>query len=304
MDFFKNFPTVGVDINRDGTIQNMVNIYRSVRPVENFIDSPSLYQKYQIKNGERPDIVSQRLYGSPEYYWTFFVVNEFLHDGYKVWPMSQEMLRDYLDEEYNGMVITTNPSIVRSGDGIITEFRDSLAGRFNIGETITGGDSNASGELTKKLVDMNQLVIQNMTGTFVEEETVVGASSSDSVVSFRVYQYEEAPHHYFIKDADGVERQYHLDTNVDNPYPDNANNDRLQSATIDNVYDPTYATTEALEDEIGIPADRLGKFASELKIKTNRQFVNELNEERSQIRVINPNFIGKFVEEFEKLINE
>ena len=98
-----------------------------------------LINSMKLKTGERPDIVSQRLYGTSEYYWTFFVVNEFLHDGLAAWPMSQEDLQEYMDKEYEGWVITTRPSITRNTDLIITEFRDSLAGRFELGETITGG---------------------------------------------------------------------------------------------------------------------------------------------------------------------
>ena len=69
-----------------------------------FIDNSSAYTFYEIKNGERPDTVSQRLYGTPDFYWTFFVINEFLHDGYKVWPLSQEQLFDYI-KEANGSFI-------------------------------------------------------------------------------------------------------------------------------------------------------------------------------------------------------
>ena len=38
MNFFKNFPTVEVDLQRNGKINKMVNIFRSVRPLQNFID--------------------------------------------------------------------------------------------------------------------------------------------------------------------------------------------------------------------------------------------------------------------------
>ena len=64
MNFFKLFPKVPVDILKDGRVNQMVNTFRSVRPLQNFVDQPSLYTFYEIQNGERPDIVSQRLYGT------------------------------------------------------------------------------------------------------------------------------------------------------------------------------------------------------------------------------------------------
>ena len=93
--FFKQFPKVDYDFKRDGVIQKMVDIYRSVRPLENFLDEYTGYKFYNVKNGERPDIVSGRLYGTSRYYWTFFLVNEHLHDGYRSWPLSQEALQAY-----------------------------------------------------------------------------------------------------------------------------------------------------------------------------------------------------------------
>ena len=253
----------------------MVNIFRSVRPLQNFVDNPSLYKFYEVKNGERPDVVSHRLYGTSDFYWTFFVINEFLHDGYKVWPMSQEQVYEYIKQHYEGYAVTTRPYMQLDSDGIRRENVDSLAGKFQIGEEILGATSGARGTLTKKNVDMNQLIIQNMqnnnafSGNGAADnnnyELLQGQTTDDSVQTYEVFKYADAPHHYYVLDEDGIEREYTNQTFINQ----------------------TSATAEA-----------------SLKYVTNRAYVNRLNEERSKIRVINPNFIGRFVEEFENLLNE
>ena len=310
MSFFKLFPKVDYDINRTGTIQKVVDIYRSVRPVQEFVDSPSLYLKYEIKNGERPDIVSQRLYGTPDFYWTFFVVNEFLHDGYKVWPMSQELLLEYLNTEYNGYVITSDPRVIPDDNGILST-QNSISGKFQLGETITGNSSNATGTLVRKNIDLNQLVVQNVTGNnaFIGDgvnfETVTGGSSEDSVQTYKVYKYVDAPHHYFINETDPItglteKRIYSNERFIDDPSP----LDEGSTGTISNLYQPSYATEENLENELNIPSERLSKSETALSIMTNREYIQEINDERSKIRVINPEFIGEFVSEFEKILNK
>ena len=278
MSFFKQFPKIPYDFNRNGVITNVVNIYRSVRPVQNFIDDTSSYTFYNIINGERPDIVSQRLYDNPNYYWTFFIVNDDLHDGTRAWPMSQEDLLDYMETEYEGYVITTKPSVVRNTDGIITSFVDSLAGSvpnasdgaFTLGETVTGSISGFSGTLTKKNVDLNQLVVQNVNSNAPlgdpdaitgGTEFLIGQTSGDSVSTYQAYKYAEAPHHYF-KTGDKEKRQV---TNAD-----------------------------------FVPG---GEPAGLLSFQSNRAYVNEINEKRSRIRVVAPEYIDKFVDEFERLIN-
>lgn len=278
MAFFKQFPKVQYDFERNGVITNVVNIYRSVRPLKEFIDNTSAYTFYEIKNGERPDIVSQRLYDNPNYYWTFFIINDILHDGMRAWPMSQEDLFDYMVTEYEGYAITTNPSIIRNTDGIITKFEDSLAGSvpnvsngaFTLGETVTGSISGFSGTLTKKNSDLNQLIIQDVNSNAPlgdpdavsgGTELIVGSKSGDSVGTYEAYKYAEAPHHYFV--TGDKEKRY---------------------------------TTNAIFVQGG-------EAASNLSFQSNRSFVNELNEKRSRIRVVDPAYIDRFADEFERILN-
>ena len=291
-NFFKLFPTRQYDFKGTGISQNMVDIFRNVRPVEEFLDNPSVYRFYEIKNGERPDIVSQRLYGTPEFYWTFFVVNKHLHDGYRAWPLSQEDLFEYIQKEYNGYVITTRPSIVRNTDQIITEFRNSIAGKFDVGQTIYGTKSGAKGRLTIKNIDMNQLVVQDVTlgtsgvngitgaadpsvigGAFIGDpnsinfatETVkqieFGDQAEEFVDTYRVFKFADAPFYYYKQD------------------------------------DPNKKpVTNAVFVQGGVAE-------SDLKYVTYREHVNELNEEHSRIRYVLPEYINQFVDQYEELLN-
>ena len=269
MAFFKLFPKVGYDLNKSGILQNVVNIYRSVRPLREFIDDVAAYTFYEIKNGERPDIVSQRLYGTPDYYWTFFIINEYLHDGLASWPMSQEDLHEYMITEYDGFAITTQPVIRRNSDLLITDHENSLSGRFKLGETLTGSQGSATGTLTKKLIDLNQLIVQNCTGTFIGDpdaspnttEVVTGGTSEDSVDTLKVYKYIDAPYYYYLT-SDSEQR------------------------VSDNGLHINGANASGL-----------------LSIVTNRAHLESSNHERSQMRVISPEYISQFVDKFEELIN-
>ena len=269
MSFFKLFPKIGYDLNNTGVLQNVVNIYRSIRPLREFVDDVSVYTLYEIKNGERPDIVSQRLYGTPDYYWTFFIVNDYLHDGLASWPMSQEDLSEYMRTEYDGFAITTRPVIRRNTDQLIIDHENSLSGRFKLGETLTGSQGNATGTLTKKLTDLNQLIVQNVTGSFIgdpdavpnQTEVVTGGTSEDSVDTYRVYKYLEAPYHYFVEDD-------------------------IEQRVADNGIFIQGATPE-----------------SNLSFRTNRAHLINSNESRSSMRVVSPEYISQFVDKFEELLN-
>ena len=41
----------------------------------------SFYEDYTILSGDRPDIVSNKLYNNPDYYWTFYMLNDHLRES-------------------------------------------------------------------------------------------------------------------------------------------------------------------------------------------------------------------------------
>ena len=316
MNYFKFFPKVGYDINRTGTQQEVVDIYRQVRPIGDRLDEIYRYTTYTVQDGERPDIVSQRLYGTPKYYWTFFVVNNFLHDGYKVWPMSTRMLEDYIEKEFNGWAVASNPVPDVDSDGIVIGHNDSIAGRFELGETITGGTSNAVGTLVKKDIDKNQLIIQDTTGSFIGNgntfEIVTGGTSGHSVQSFMAWKYADAPHRYFknVADANGVITQREFSNIIFTESPDAVNTSNINN-TITNEYEPLYANREGLIDELNIPqrsqlaeADVNPLINGGLEYISNREHIISLNDQRSRLRVIKPENIEQFYNDYMELINE
>ena len=345
MSFFKQFPKVEYDFNRTGVVQNMVDLFRHVRPLPAFLDNIAAYKFYEIINGERPDVVSTRLYGTPDFYWTFFVVNDFLHDGYRAWPMSQEQLLKYMEKEYNGFAIETNPTAS-------TELLNSLAGRFTLGETITGASSNATGTLTKKNIDMSQLVVQNVTGAFTgfrdplnsvnnTLEKIIGSSSGDFVDTYRVFKYADAPYYYYNENAGIGSLESIIIKNGGSGYTSaptvtiNGNGTTQATATaaitagkvtsisitgggkkytnvsitisggggsgataIATIFSPTKDPVSSAVHVVGGVAD------SDVLFVSNRTHEFELNEERSKIRYVDPNYIAQFVNAFKTSVNK
>ena len=268
--YFNNFPRTLYRFGDETTSNRFQDLSTYVEIFDAIKDNSSAHTYYHVQDRERPDQLSFKLYGTTDYYWTFFVINDFLHDGYRAWPMSQEDLFDYIAKEYEGYVIETNPVITRDTDQLITDHRNSLAGRFTLGETITGATSGATGTLTSKITDLSQLVVQNVTGAFIGDQTpgsnttelVVGGTSEDSVSTYNVYKYAEAPYYY------------HRTDDADKKPVTNANH------------------------IVG------GVDALHLSYVSNRSHIIEENDERTKIRIIDPAYVEQFVDQFEELINE
>ncbi len=110
MSFFKQFPKTTYDLKRDGNLIEIKDIFRNVDVNEKLINPASAYQYYYIQDGERPDQIANKLYGNPRYYWTLFIANDRLKDGYMRWPMSYQQLQRKITEDYNPyMVLELSP---------------------------------------------------------------------------------------------------------------------------------------------------------------------------------------------------
>ena len=299
MGYFRQFPKIQYDFNRDGVINNVIDIFRQVRPLQNFIDEFASYQYITVPDGVRPDILSRNLYDSPDFYWTFFLVNDSLHDGIGAWPMGMADLNEYIEKEYEGFALETRPDLITNTDDGVTQFKNSLAGRFTVGQKITGATSGAEGTLVRKDIYLNQLIVQNVTGTFLgagDNNTLENVSGNrldelgnitvDTVQCFKAWKYADAPHHYyetgdgkddFITKPDGS-KTFGIEAHVSN-------------ANFFSVPDNATLALQLQEGSVAAP-----QFVS------NREYVFNLNEERSRIRVIDPNMIVEFDEAFRSLV--
>jgi hypothetical protein len=276
MSFFRQFPKTVYDFQNAGIGTTITDLFRFVQSDLAISDDISVYQYYNISDGDRPDIVSQQIYGTPDYYWTFFLCNENLKNGLGQWPMSQQQFDNYIDTEYDGTAIITYPYVEWTGNYNIADatYVDSLAGKFKIGETVNGL-YGGSGIVFKRDAQMSQLILRNVTGTFrTVEETVTGVDSEDSVSPSVVLSWRDAPHHYVKADGTISYDALYIDeqfTPVGRP-----------DLWIDNPEDVTNPNLTAV---------------------SNYEYELDLNEKRANIRVVRPEHIYKFAQAFNQYLN-
>jgi len=134
VNYFNKFPKVLFDINNDGVFSVITDITKTV-DINTFDDDSITYYTFQeIADGERPDNLSYRLYGTPQYYWTFFVINDNLKAGLSnSWPLNSHAFEEMMVKEYdNYSSITIDPVLhapnAFDSDGFLT-LNDALKNR-------------------------------------------------------------------------------------------------------------------------------------------------------------------------------
>lgn len=103
--YFTYFPKMYYDAVGNNQPKLVTNILKRVKVRDSIKNDVSLFDKYQVNFGESPEIVSYRLYGTVDYYWTILLMNN-IRDRFYEWPLSLQQFEDYVKAKY------TNPSAV------------------------------------------------------------------------------------------------------------------------------------------------------------------------------------------------
>lgn len=120
MSFFKQFPKEQYSIEANGVSTSIVDIYRYVDVIEKASQNVMAYKTVDTFDGERPDNLSQRLYGTPDYYWTFFLTNDFLKDGIEAWPKGDSEVRRFIDDAHENLACIRFPYKLEETGDVLT----------------------------------------------------------------------------------------------------------------------------------------------------------------------------------------
>jgi len=101
-NYFNKFPRVQYDVNNDGSLSVLTDITKTVDITTADEDNIAYYTYYEIQDGERPDAISYKLYGTVQYYWTLFVINDSLKAGLNnAWPLNSYAFEQMIAKEYD-----------------------------------------------------------------------------------------------------------------------------------------------------------------------------------------------------------
>mgnify|MGYP001309876230 FL=1 len=185
-NYFKHYPTIDFDLKNDGNLIKAKDIFRNIRVSSEAVDSITGYEYTYIGDQDRPDVLASKLYGDATLYWLFWMVNDHFAT-YNDWPKSQRVLERFIKRKYSGKALVSSVS---------TDIVSSSTSKFFQGEKVVGSTSSAFGYVTKIDPTNNQVVLNDIQGSFINNETVTGSKSTKSFTLSSVRNFEDSPHHY------------------------------------------------------------------------------------------------------------
>ena len=100
--YFANFPLIVYDSVGDGNFKIVTNLLKRVALRAKVRTNTLLYDTYDVKEGETPEMIADKLYDDPELHWVILFVNN-ITDRYHQWPMNFGQFNAFIADKYSNV---------------------------------------------------------------------------------------------------------------------------------------------------------------------------------------------------------
>lgn len=189
--YFQNFPEITYKLN-DGKVIKIKDFFRKSKIEQEAVKELISYNKYELTDGERPDVVAARIYNDQNLHWTFLLVNDI--ENYYDWHKDNQTFERYINKKFPGQL-----AIGTQSTDILTS-----SSKFLMGEKVTSVSSE--GRIIEVSPLEKRICIEG--GNFVANELITGTVSGKSFTPTSVINQQDGVKYY--KNADGLKRNTEL----------------------------------------------------------------------------------------------
>jgi hypothetical protein len=100
--YFQNLPYTFYTLDDYASAQLVTNIFIRAVISDSAKTNYALYDDYDILDGETPEILADKLYGSSLYHWIILMMNDIVDARYE-WPLSYTNLLAYCNGKYTNI---------------------------------------------------------------------------------------------------------------------------------------------------------------------------------------------------------
>ena len=117
--YFAQFPLNIYDSVGDENYKLVTNLLKRVTIRAKVKANTLFFDTYDVREGETPEMIADKLYNDPELHWIVLMVND-ITDRYHQWPKNQNQFLTYINDKYTNISGTHHYEINQtSGDTTI-----------------------------------------------------------------------------------------------------------------------------------------------------------------------------------------
>ena len=169
--FFSQFPKILYDINGDGTNKVLPDIFRRIKIRSKLKDNYALLDKYDVENGESPETVAYKVYGSTDYWYVVCLMNNVVNRQHD-WPLSYQAFEQYVNDKYDNPGAVHHYEKLQSSGHTVSEGPADYDHYVEVNADDPDGQSVSNYEYEQRLQDQKrqiQILNPSYLPAFLEE---------------------------------------------------------------------------------------------------------------------------------------
>lgn len=199
------FPKIAYDPTKtlySTNFNTVTNILFRIGIIKEYVNNTTAYYDYIIQDGEKPEILAEKFYGSPEAHWVIILANDIVDPQYD-WPLNYDEFNNYIIGKYGSVanaktaihhyekVVTREEPTTgsfftyryvvdydRKSDGLLN--LSDVTGTYSSGEAVYQGTDLANATFSANVVSWSPNILQvaNTVGKVVRYTSIKGNTSS------------------------------------------------------------------------------------------------------------------------------
>ena len=98
--YFSSFPTIPYDSVGNGDFKMVTNLLKRVSIRSKVKANVSVFDTYDIKEGETPEMIADKLYDDSQLHWIVLMMNN-ITDRYHQWPKNSNQFLAFIGDKYD-----------------------------------------------------------------------------------------------------------------------------------------------------------------------------------------------------------
>jgi len=169
--YFRKIEKGFYDLKGNGNPKIVTDLMTRVKVREKVINEMSLYDKYDVPSGERPEDTAFKHFGSAEYHWVVLMTNN-ITDAFYEWPMSEQDFETFLKDKYAEPDGTHHYELTQSSGKTKANGPDDYSYLLEVNSDTTGAQNVSNRQFEQRIQDERRqinLLNPSYLNTFIEE---------------------------------------------------------------------------------------------------------------------------------------
>ena len=177
--YFQSLPLNLYTLDNYKSRKIIPNIFIRTKFLSNVITNNSLFDLYQIRDGDTPESTAAQFYGDSGLHWIILQANDILDPRFG-WPLDQFNLKKFVEGKYTNINATHHyVANVTTGNVVnATLILDGSFANFPNANVITNNTNNGTAFISSK-TNSSSVTVVTTSGGFISGDEVLLATNTD-----------------------------------------------------------------------------------------------------------------------------